>query len=134
MPIHSRGMALLKDLHHVPGALGLGSDQDEFAFVMERRGVSVNHIVRQLTIGKAGPKCRDSNGQIGLNTSRDLRRNYARRKKRTDRDWTGRTCVAPLIRHDGSIPNSVFKSRGSQLFVSSVEILRVVEDPNNDGF
>ena len=37
MPIHSRGMALLKDLHHVLGALGLGSDQDEFAFVMERR-------------------------------------------------------------------------------------------------
>ena len=59
MPIHSRGMALLKDLHDVPGALGLGSDQDEFAFVMERRGVSVNHIVRQLTIGKAGPKCRE---------------------------------------------------------------------------
>ena len=126
-------MALLKDLHDVLGALGLGSDQDEFAFVMERRGVSVNHIVRQLTIGKAGPKCRD-NGQIGLNTSRVLRRNYARRKERTDRDWTGRTCVARLIRYDGLIVNSAFKSRGSQLFVSSVEILRVVEDPNNDGF
>ena len=127
-------MAVPKDLQDVLGTLGLGSDQDEFAFVMERRGVSVDHIVRQVTIGKAGPKCRGSNGQIRLNTPRFLRLNYARRKKRTDRDWTGRTCVAPLIRYGGSIANSAFKSRSSQSFVSSVEILRVVENPNNDGF
>lgn len=129
MPIHSRGMALLKDLHDVLGALGLGSDQDEFAFVMERRGVSVDHIVRQVTIGKVGPKCRD--GQVGFNTFRILRRDYARRKERTDRDWT---YVARLIRHDSLIVNSAFKSRGGQSFVSSVQILGVVEDPNNDGF
>ena len=132
MPIHSRGITVPKDRYDVLGALGLGSDQDEFAFVMERRRVSINHVVRQLTIGKAGLKCRD--GQIGFNGSRVLRRNCARRKKRTDRDWTDRTCVARLIRHDGLVVNSAFKSRGSQLLVSSVEILRVIENPNNDGF
>jgi hypothetical protein len=134
MPIHSRGMALLKDLQYVFGALGLGSDQDEFALVMERRDVSVDHIFRQVTIGKVGPKCTDRYGQVRFNTSRILRRNYARRKERTDRDWTDRTYIARVIRHDSFIVNSAFKSRGNQSFVSSVQIPGVVEDPNNDGF
>ena len=127
-------MAVPKDLQDVLGTLGLGSDQDEFAFVMERRGVSVDHIVRQVIIGKAGLKCTDNTGQIGFNTAQRLHRDYARRKDQTDWNWTGRTCVAPLIRYGGSIANSAFKSRSSQSFVSSVEILRVIENPNNDGF
>ena len=88
MLIHSCGAALPQNLHDVLVALGLGSDYDELALVIERRGVGLDHIVRQMTIGKMGLKCTDNSGRIRFNTAQILRRNYARRKDRTDRNWT----------------------------------------------
>ena len=90
MLIHSCGAALPQDLHDVLVALGLGSDYDELALVIERRGVGLDHIVRQVTIGKLGLKCTDTSGQIRFNTVQTLRRNYARRK-RTGPTGTGPT-------------------------------------------
>jgi len=49
MPIHPRGAALPQDVHD---ALGVGSGQDELAFVVERRGVGLDHVVRQVMVGK----------------------------------------------------------------------------------
>ena len=134
MLIHSCGAALPQNLHDVLVALGLGSDYDELALVIERRGVGLDHIVRQMTIGKMGLKCTDNSGQIRFNTAQILRRNYARRKDRTDRNWTNRIYVTRLFRHDSLIINSAFKSRGSQSLVGLVQVLGVVEYPNNDGF
>jgi hypothetical protein len=87
-----------------------------------------------VVIGKAGSKCPNNSRQIGFHTAQTLRRNYARRKDRTDRNWTNRTYVTRLFRHDSLIENSVFKSRGSQSLDGSVQVLPVVEYPNNDAF
>src|ERR1700704_4685262 len=109
MLINSRGTALSQDRDDVLGALGLGSDQDEPAFVREGCGVGSDHIVGQMIMGKVGLKCADS-GQVGFNTAQVIRWNYARRKHRPDRNWTH---FARLFRHDSLIVNSAFKSRSS---------------------
>ena len=57
MPIYSRGAALPQDLHCLLGALVVGLDQEELAIVIKRRGVCVDHSVRQVIIGKMGLKC-----------------------------------------------------------------------------
>lgn len=62
MLIYSCSAALPQNLHDVLVALGLGSDYDELALVIERRGVGLDHIVRQVTIGKLGLKCTDTKG------------------------------------------------------------------------
>ena len=70
MLIHSCGAALPQNLHDVLVALGLGSDYDELALVIERRGVGLDHIVRQMTIGKMGLKCTGNSGRIRFDTAR----------------------------------------------------------------
>ena len=121
MPIHPRGAALPQDIHDLLGALGGGSDQDELTIVIERSGISLDHLIRQVTMGKMGFKGPD-NGvpvrlrwQSGFGTAPNHRRSRARRKHR-------RTDIDCLSSHDGLIVNSVFKSRASQSFDGFVQV------------
>jgi hypothetical protein len=132
MPIHPRGAALPQDLHGLLGALGAGFDKDELAIVIERHGVGLDHVGRQVIIGKMGFKGLN-NGVLavlaplrqrsGFDIAPKHRRSRARRKDRTD--------VARLSRHDGLIVNSVFKSRASQSLYGFVQVPGVVEYPND---
>jgi len=119
MPIHPRGAALPQYLQGFLGAFGVGSDQDELAFVIERRGVGLDHIVRQVLIGKMSFKGPNNGKQIGFDLSQTPRLNRAR------------TEDARLFRHYGLIINSVFKSRGGQSLDGFVQVPRAVEYPNN---
>ena len=61
MLIHSCGAALPQNLHDVLVALGLGSDYDELALVIERRRRPRSH--RQANdISKRGLKCTGNSG------------------------------------------------------------------------
>ena len=130
MPIHLRGAALPQGLHGLLGALVVGPDQDELAVVIKRSGVGLDHLCRQMIMGKMGLKG-PPNGvlvrlgwQSGFGTAPNHHRSRARRKDR-------RTDIDCLSSHDGLIVNSVFKSRASQSFDGSVQVLGVAEYPND---
>ena len=88
MPIHPRSAALPQDLHGLLGALGAGLDKDELAIVIERHGVGLDHVGRQVIIGKMGLKGLDNSVpvqlrfQIGFGIAPKHRRSRARRKDR----------------------------------------------------
>jgi hypothetical protein len=66
MPIYPRGTAASQDLDDLLGALRVGSDQDELAFVIERRGVAIDYVLRQVIIGKMGLKGPDNGVPVRL--------------------------------------------------------------------
>ena len=134
MPIHSRGTALSQNLHDVLGAFGFGADKDELTFVRKGSGVGIDDIVWQLTIGKVRLQRADNRGRIGMSTVHRLCRRYNGSKDGSDRNWTDGSSLIRVFCHRSVIMNNAFKSRGSQLFVGSFQVLGVVEYPDYDGF
>ena len=82
-----------------------------------------------------GPKGPDNIGHIAhiaFYAGRNLRRNHARHKDRTDRN--GPKTVARLLCHGSLIVNgSAVKSRASQLRHGLLQVMGVIEYPNSDG-
>ena len=105
--------------------------------MIECRRIGLDHLVRQVIIGKMGLKGPDGVGHIAdiaFYAGRNLSRNYARRKHRTDRNGTDRSNVARLLCYDSLIVNgSPVKSRASQLRRGLLQVMGVIEYPNSDG-
>jgi len=129
MSIRPRGAGRPHDLQGLLGTLGAGLDKDELAIVVEIGDVALDDVLRQVIIGKMGPKGPGISMpiqlrfQIAFGIAPIHRRTRARRKDSTD--------LAQLFRHDGLIVNSVFKSRASQSVDGFVQVSGVVEYPND---
>jgi hypothetical protein len=129
MPIGPRGTARPHDLYGLVGTLGAGLDKDELAIVVEVRDVKLDDVLRQVVIGKMGPKGAGISisihlrFQIAFGVAPIHRRTRARRKDPTD--------VARFFGHDGLIVNSVFESPASQSLNGFVQVPGVIEYPND---
>ena len=84
-------------------------------------------------MGLKGPDNIGHITHIAFYAARNLRRNYARRKDRTD-NGTDRSNVARLLCYDSLIVyGSAVKSRASQLRHGLLQVMGVIEYPNSDG-
>lgn len=125
VPICSQGAAIPQDSYDLISATGFGFDQEEFV-VMERCGVCLDHMVRQVMIYEMALKGADDGVQVpfGRKPSFIAAPNHygtiTRRKYQ-------RAAVARLLRHDGFVVHSVFKSGAGKSLYSLVKVPGIIK-------